>query len=964
MTAAYLQILIHNMNNSLFPDADPNSIAWTGPPPEIVTVQSLLYSSLATSLFAAFIAMLGKQWVNRYLRKHGGSAAEKSRERQQKLDGFIEWNFELVIESLPVMLQLALLLLGCALARYLWAISRTVAGVILAFTLLGITSYTFFTLVATLHYNCPYQTPLSTLNRLVIRHVAPSDSTFARSLRLLASSLPSIKDLGQLLGHLLSGFCRGLGCFHCGPTIAEGVEEIIQAAYGVPPARIFEDTLEGISVNWEVFKVDSRCIWWVLGYTTDLDVISSTSRYAVDKVWHPEIAGVVSPHVLADRFFDCFFSDKVIPGKSECASAIGVALGSVLSTRLVMEPESQELWELGRRIGEGIENVSLPDPTPFLVLGIVAQSVGDDQMGVGLEILADRSIVDSLSATTKLWLSRVVLQNFWWRRLRQCDPTVILSLHPFQFLYEGGGTDGDDTPTTLKTNWFLTVAISLGLQVNSRDLYPPSTTCVSSSTFSDVFYSLSRSKAFLKAASLVCQQLQTTIRQGNPLQEEKITLVLSALVHLDLFGYTQLEEPGFPLITDILGSSFSENGRYQMAAAVIRLLGNLFFKEDRNVDVRFLVDPTWIPPLLDFLSLSEKFYPTESPPYPGPIALRILSAAHIPPDFGTTILLTLPSTLLPTRPLQSRSLALKVFNAASLGLLSSQMESIAAGDLGHLLKAVGDPFVFALDPPLLDRRTRVMEPDYDPVDTMIVLIEFASSNLWRNHLLPLNFTTCENFLSEEEGKRTFIRLMLKTATYSWGDLLCTAAKVIAAIERLEELQCLNTAEVVVMWAWTVGVLDAEDPHAWRSIERNTHAFYQTRGIERPEALERYITNKLPGHSHSFQLPNGDPLRLVARIRRPGVLARARERRGLYVEEGLKWRGSSEDPGPGDKPEWLDVDAFLDISKVCQLKRLCCLFEQDHTEGKKAAVEEPGGQEMDLSLDVTPVSFVDWACDYP
>ena len=84
MTAAYLRILIHNMNNSLFPDADPSSVTWDGPPPGIVTVQSLLYGSLATSLFAAFIAMLGKQWVSRYLRKQGGSAAEKSRDRQQK----------------------------------------------------------------------------------------------------------------------------------------------------------------------------------------------------------------------------------------------------------------------------------------------------------------------------------------------------------------------------------------------------------------------------------------------------------------------------------------------------------------------------------------------------------------------------------------------------------------------------------------------------------------------------------------------------------------------------------------------------------------------------------------------------------------------------------------------------------------------------------------------------------------
>ena len=57
--AAYMCILIHVVNDSLFPDVDPNSITWTGPPAEIITIQSLLYASIATSLFAAFLAMVG-----------------------------------------------------------------------------------------------------------------------------------------------------------------------------------------------------------------------------------------------------------------------------------------------------------------------------------------------------------------------------------------------------------------------------------------------------------------------------------------------------------------------------------------------------------------------------------------------------------------------------------------------------------------------------------------------------------------------------------------------------------------------------------------------------------------------------------------------------------------------------------------------------------------------------------------
>jgi len=35
MTAAYMRILIHAVNSSLFPEADLDSAAWIGPPPKL-----------------------------------------------------------------------------------------------------------------------------------------------------------------------------------------------------------------------------------------------------------------------------------------------------------------------------------------------------------------------------------------------------------------------------------------------------------------------------------------------------------------------------------------------------------------------------------------------------------------------------------------------------------------------------------------------------------------------------------------------------------------------------------------------------------------------------------------------------------------------------------------------------------------------------------------------------------------
>ena len=45
--------------------------------------------------------MLGKQWLNRYLRDAGGSIAERCGDRQRKRNGIEKWPFEMFVESLP-----------------------------------------------------------------------------------------------------------------------------------------------------------------------------------------------------------------------------------------------------------------------------------------------------------------------------------------------------------------------------------------------------------------------------------------------------------------------------------------------------------------------------------------------------------------------------------------------------------------------------------------------------------------------------------------------------------------------------------------------------------------------------------------------------------------------------------------------------------------------------------------------
>ena len=159
-TASLLRVLIYKIDNTTFGGSTPTLPVWTGPPRTIVQVQSILLSSLATSLFSAFLAMLGKQWLNRYVSVDvRGSAIERSQHRQRKHNGISAWYFEHVMEFLPIMLQFSLLLLGCALSQYLWTLDMTIASVVIGVTSFGVLVYTLIVIMGIFSESCPYQTP-------------------------------------------------------------------------------------------------------------------------------------------------------------------------------------------------------------------------------------------------------------------------------------------------------------------------------------------------------------------------------------------------------------------------------------------------------------------------------------------------------------------------------------------------------------------------------------------------------------------------------------------------------------------------------------------------------------------------------------------------------------------------------------------------------------------------------------
>ncbi|KAJ6489408.1 hypothetical protein DFH09DRAFT_921435, partial [Mycena vulgaris] len=132
----------------------------TGPATIIVVAQSLLYFSLMSTLLAALLAVLGKQWLLHYdsVGKKG-TLEERGLERHRKFTGLKNWKFDLVMQVFPLLLQLGLLLFATALSIYLWTINHVIAGLVLCLTSLGVVLYTLMVISAVASPDSPFKPP-------------------------------------------------------------------------------------------------------------------------------------------------------------------------------------------------------------------------------------------------------------------------------------------------------------------------------------------------------------------------------------------------------------------------------------------------------------------------------------------------------------------------------------------------------------------------------------------------------------------------------------------------------------------------------------------------------------------------------------------------------------------------------------------------------------------------------------
>jgi len=256
----------------------PNQLAVpmaSGPKASAVEVQSILFSSLASALLAAFLAMLGKQWLNLHVE---GSLIDRSRHRELRMRGMITWRFKLIMECLPLVMQVSLLLLGYALARYLWDLSRTVSAVIATFTVFGLLFYLFIVFAATVWKTCPFQTPLS----LVLRHLI----SIAREYQCRRLQKPRDRLSGMVR-------FRKLNESFVTATLERSFDEELALEPQTPHGALTStSTVAGLEGDEGTHASDTNCISTMFRLASGSEAIVAVTKFIPEVNWTPNVRRV------------------------------------------------------------------------------------------------------------------------------------------------------------------------------------------------------------------------------------------------------------------------------------------------------------------------------------------------------------------------------------------------------------------------------------------------------------------------------------------------------------------------------------------------------------------------------------------------------------------------------------------------------------------------------------------------
>jgi len=401
-------------------------------PSSVIGAQSVLLASLSITLFVAFVAVLGKQWILYYTRvTTWGNIVNRGKERQAKLVGLQKWGLHLIMDSLPVMLQFALLLFGVALAAYLWDLNVSVAGAALAITSVGLALYACIAVVAATHSDCPFQTPLSvslsklppwtkqsaTFTRVWLRRKATSMLLRIKGLKGIGEATPK-DDYPMTLSNPL--FWRDY------PLFTSPVPTDIGASAG----------------------------FWLLESSTDYSATAAVATVFSEFQWPSHQQSTTALIRLRDMYVDCFREPEFKKSTRLRALQSAAAYYVLYHTQLI--------WSISNTEVEG--GKLPPDLPPDLLLHLPSDEWGGDDLFEHLLHIKNRSE----PGTSARFLSYIA--PYWF--CGDSDPAIRFRPFRLQTLYELIGVLEESrslNPATL-TDCILCTGAAMDFPLHPEDL--------------------------------------------------------------------------------------------------------------------------------------------------------------------------------------------------------------------------------------------------------------------------------------------------------------------------------------------------------------------------------------------------------------------------------------------------------------------------------------------------------------
>ena len=258
---------------------------------------------------------------------------ERCGDRQRKCDGLQRWPFRLFIESLPVMLQIALLLLACGLCKYMASINPSVAYTLITLTSLGVLFYVGVVIAGASSYDCPFQTPGSAVLRrswtkfgprltpivfLIIHALRILGGTVRRHFIIINSSLVAVhRHFSALLDRIMLGILYiGFRLPRIGLNIRRRLPHPpLPTTQNLPNSRNIVSWFAPNELAMIRMKNTSnvRCVSWVLRNITDPEALDAAIRLAGIVRWFEDGTDVKPLYdLILSTFHTCFGSNRVL----------------------------------------------------------------------------------------------------------------------------------------------------------------------------------------------------------------------------------------------------------------------------------------------------------------------------------------------------------------------------------------------------------------------------------------------------------------------------------------------------------------------------------------------------------------------------------------------------------------------------------------------------------------------------